>query len=300
MKTKYPYYSMWILILSFALLSANAAKAAELNLAADNNSIFQNQHVQVSLVLDTQGDSANALQAKIIFPSNLFKLEKINDGNSAVSLWIHPPQESTPGEIDLAGIIPGGFIGSSGELFSFVLQPIGTGTGTIEISTSTVLANDGKGTPLPVETSDISLLVNPSKSSSAFSEPSNDLTAPNPFTPRIESDPHIFNGQYFLIFNTTDNSSGIDHYEVLEVPNGASEKPFSSWHIATSPYLLTDQTLSSDIYVRAVDHAGNFIVVKIPARYPRSGAPSAYLSLIVIIIAVLLLLLWIRRRKANT
>ena len=36
----------------------------------------------------------------------------------------------------------------------------------------------------------------------------------------VGHDPKIFSGQYFVAFAASDAQSGIDHYEVLEVPAG--------------------------------------------------------------------------------
>lgn len=294
MKFRSTYIIATVFLSLIALVGIPRAHAAEINVTAQNSSIYENQVLQINVTLDTQNDDANAVQGEIIYPANLFKLEQINDGGSVVSLWLNTPAESTSsaGKIDFAGIMPGGFTGSAGTLFSFILQPLTTGTGTIEISSSTILANDGQGTPLPVATTtNASVVVYPSNGSSAPSVPFTDYTPPNPFTPEIVSDPNIFGGKYFLVFDTTDAESGIDHYEVLEAPGG-------SWHIATSPYLLTDQNLSSDIYVRAVDHAGNFIVEEVPARYPESKTHNMWLNIgIVLLIIVVLLLPWMWHRQ---
>jgi hypothetical protein len=229
-------------------------------------------------------------------------LKNITDGDSVVSLWIDPPATEASGTIDLAGIMPGGFDGANGPIFSFTLEALAPGTGVIRVARATVLANDGQGTPLPISTESVSVTVDPAPANSAPAipvAPAVDYTAPNPFTPQIVSDPGIFGGQYFLVFSTTDNSSGIDHYEVLEAPSGSSEKSFSSWHVATSPYLLTDQTLSSDIYVRAVDHDGNFIVVKLPAEHPYAqwGRWGLWTGAAFIVLVVLLLFIWKLRRR---
>jgi hypothetical protein len=95
-----------------------------------------------------------------------------------------------------------------------------------------------------------------------------DLEPPDPFTPIIASDTAFFSGKYFLVFGTTDQSSGMAYYEVLEVPSGSVVGNLAQWQRATSPYLLQDQSLSSDIYVRAVDRSGNFRIVELPATHP--------------------------------
>ncbi|HEY5221128.1 MAG TPA: cohesin domain-containing protein [Candidatus Paceibacterota bacterium] len=293
-----------------SFLFAATASAATINIAVENSAPSVGQTMQVNVTIDTQGASANAVQAEITFPPNLFRLEKINDGSSAVSLWIDPPAgaASASGTIDLAGIIPGGFSRADGELFSFELLPLASGAGAVQVASATVLANDGAGSALPVDLGSATINVSAAGSSTAgapgapLTAPSVDYSAPNPFTPQIESDHNIFNGQYFLVFTTTDSGSGIDHYEVLEVPSGGSVEPRSSWHLATSPYLLTDQSLSSDIYVRAVDHDGNFIVVKVPARYPyRSWNFWILVGIaILFVIVVLLLFIWMRRWRRHT
>lgn len=280
--------------------AAANASAAAIGVAVSGGTVAHGQALEASVSLDTQGASANAVQGEITFPESLFRFGKVIDGGSAVSLWVDPPQESASGTVDFAGIMPGGFSGADGALFSFTLLPIAPGTGTIQVATATVLANDGLGSPLSVVLASASVSVapaNPTLSPSPSSAQTPDYTAPNPFTPEVVRDPGIFGGKYFLVFSTTDSGSGIDHFEVLEVPSGGSEQPLSSWQVATSPYLLTDQSLSSDIYVRAVDHDGNFIVVKVPAEHPQEGRNDEWIVAIVALAALVVSwLIWIRRR----
>jgi len=91
-----------------------------------------------------------------------------------------------------------------------------------------------------------------------------DTEVPEAFTPVVASDQSIFNGKYFLVFAAQDKGSGIDHYEVRETRAYGKKR---SWEIAESPYLLRDQTLSSYIYVKAVDRVGNERVAEISPRY---------------------------------
>ncbi len=292
-----------IFIMAFPLffLFVFRANAAAVIVAVDHGAVAQNQIVRVTVSLDAQEEDANAIQAEVTFPPDMFAFKKISDGSSAVSLWIIPPKESSPGVIDLAGVMPGGFTGADGSLFSFELQPLGVGSGTIQVASATVLANDGLGSSLLVTLGSASVNVAAASPASASSAPQADYTSPNPFTPQIASDPNMFNGKYFLVFSATDNESGIDHYEVLEVPSGSSEQPFSSWHEAISPYLLTDQDLSSDIYVRAVDHNGNFIVVKLPARHPsvRWNGWELFAVIAFVLVLVVSLLIWMDHRRRH-
>ena len=199
-----------------------------------------------------------------------------------------------------SGIIPGGFMGSASSVVGVILVPAASGTGVVGIQNVKLLRNDGKGSVIALATAGQTVTIGSSVAASS-EEPLPSSTIPQEFIPTIAQDPNVYDGGYFLVFSTTDKGSGIDHYEVFEAPSGGSVQSSSPWHIATSPYLLTDQSLSSDIYVRAVDHDGNFIVMKVPARYPRGRWNLWELLGIIVfaIIIVLLLFIWMRRRRRH-
>jgi len=111
--------------------------------------------------------------------------------------------------------------------------------------------------------------------------------------PIVTTDPNIYDGKYFLVFSTTDKGSGINYYDVAEVPAGVVVGEHSPWVTATSPYLLKNQSLSSDIYIRAVNNAGIATIVKVPARFPPSiisrvaSLSSVWLLLFLFLLVVL-------------
>lgn len=84
-----------------------------------------------------------------------------------------------------------------------------------------------------------------------------DATSPEEFMSQTVD----IEGKKYLVFFTTDATSGIDHYEVLEISldwfgNIKSEQE-TEWKIVKSPYLLEDQSLKSTIKIKAIDKAGN-------------------------------------------
>jgi len=254
---------VWLSVFAVGIFVAAGfvAHAATLGVVVGDATPNIGQPVRVDIPLDTQGEDANAIQGKIIFPSAAFKLESIVDGDSPVSFWIDAPSEVASGVVAFSGIMPGGFTGRTNSVVSLILLPLASGPGSITFQNTELLRNDGTGSAISLSTSSVTLAVSSVVATSSAPGISASLTGPDPFTPVISHDPNIYDGQYFLAFSTTDKGSGIDHYEVLEG---------STWQVATSPYLLQDQSLSSDIYVRAVDHSGNFIVVKVPAEHPQS------------------------------
>lgn len=244
----------------------------------------------VAISLDTQGQTVNAVEAHFSFDTDLFSIGSVSDANSVVELWVSGPTFSnTLGTLDLAGIIPGGENTSDGTVVTITLVPKETNIKTnFTFVSGQVLLNDGRGTPTV-----LSVVINPFALGAAGSvSPALSTQAPDAFAPEIGRDPNIFSGQYFLAFSTTDQGSGIDHYDVLEVPAGTKVSSSSSgWQTATSPYLLHDQTLSSDIYVRAVDTSGNFLIEKVPATHRSPKTSSVWFDVELALGGIVLLLI---------
>jgi len=78
-----------------------------------------------------------------------------------------------------------------------------------------------------------------------------DTQSPLPIETEISNDKYLYDGQYFLIFSTTDKGSGVDYYTIKEGTNLTNN--------AQSPYILQDQTQEDTIIITAYDKAGNYI-----------------------------------------
>jgi len=127
-------------------------------------------------------------------------------------------------------------------------------------------------------------------------DPQTDHQLPETFTPLVGQNADIFGGKYFVVFSTVDKDSGIDHCEVAE---SKSKNPREdSWVRAESPYLLTDQTLTSYIIVKAVDKAGNYRTETIRFGNPQTFYQSPLFWFIIIIVFSILLIL-ARKFKKN-
>ena len=296
----YKIYSAVFLVSCLMSHVSFVAHAATLGVVVNSGETAVGQPIRVDIPLDTKGDTMNAIQADISFPPGLFTLQSISDGNSMVSFWVDPPTEVASGVISFSGIVPGGFDGAASSVMGLILDPVSDGTGTISLTNVELLQNDGQGSPIQVTSTGAMVSVVGSASTTPLLPPSFSLISPELFTPSIAQDPTVYGGKYFLVFSTTDKGSGIDHYEVLEVPTGKSISSVSSWDVATSPYLLQDQDLTSDIYVRAVDHAGNSIVVKLPARSSAASKATTRLlwfGLAALIVILLIAGIFVLRRR---
>ena len=275
------------ILLSIAFLFPYHLFAAEVSFDTKSQDIKVNQLFKVGVFINTDEESINAIEGKIIFPQDLLEIKKINDGNSIINFWIEKPKSAPQGPIAFSGIVPGGYNDSRGLIFSIAFLAKKGGGGAIEFSGVKALRNDGQGTEAPLTISNFKFLI----SNQPAGEPIPQITTPktedrNPpeeFTPQIAADPAIFDGKWFLVFATQDKGSGIDHYEVCD----GKRKCVA----AESPYLLQNQDLDEGIVVKAVDKSGNERAVTIPAQKSRAWYKD-YVIIAILIIAAIAYLIW--------
>ncbi|MDO8495528.1 MAG: cohesin domain-containing protein [bacterium] len=219
------------------------------------------------LILDAEGQSINAVDISIQVPK-LLKIKNISKSGSVIQLWVNEPSFSGD-SINLIGGVPGGTTTPKGVIAKINFEAAAIGEGNIAFKPgSSVLLNDGQGTqldlktaggpvfrviPKPKETITISPESKPKKTPAEVEEKAEEIKdnkKPEKFEILIGEDPRVFEGQHFISFFSTDNDSGIDHYEVKE---GKGE-----YKIAQSPFLLSDQELKTVLKVRAYDGAENY------------------------------------------
>ncbi len=237
-----------VVVFSFALLAFRSLAASpQVALTADQSEVSIGQLFSVKVSLVPAGESINALAGEITLPESL-DLKQIEDGGSVISFWIERPAARS-GKITFSGIIPGGFTGDQGSVFSLDLVARSSGKVALSIQKLKVLRHDGAGSELSVKTPTFLVTIN--KTRAVAGTPAVDNIKPEPFQPLLGRDPSLFNDDWFLAFLTQDKQSGLDHYEVRE----GEDDQF--WVATESPYHIKDQALRSAIYIRAVDRAGN-------------------------------------------
>ena len=255
------YFFKNFLLLGLVLIFPLSLSAAEIRIVSPQEEIKTNEEFVVHVLLDSD-ESVNAVEGRIVYPTDKLEVKEIRDGNSVINFWIEKPQtdRTTRGTIVFSGITPGGFSGSNNTLFSLVFEATQTGNAEIEIQGSQVLLNDGEGSkaPLTIQNATLSVLEG---DGTLHEENLTDTEPPEDFRPIISKDPSLYEGKYFLIFKTQDKGIGIDHYEVRE-------GFWNKYATEDSPYLLKEQTLQKKVYVKAVDKAGNERVSVLPPQNP--------------------------------
>jgi hypothetical protein len=85
-----------------------------------------------------------------------------------------------------------------------------------------------------------------------------DTEPPSKFKPEVNYIKSTDSPKAFVIFNTTDHLSGIDHYEVATISTDQPTQNTSIFIESQSPYIIPLQTnRNAQVIVRAIDKAGN-------------------------------------------
>lgn len=154
-------FSIWIVWPSLA-----RAEGAVLKITPASGTYEVGGLVDVSFVIDTGGQTINAVQADVMFPAD--KLQVVNPvaSTSFISLWVTAPSYSnTDGTLSFQGGLPTPGIKTSGGVISTVTFRIkSAGTATIRYApTSRALLNDGNGTNILASsgTADFTLKIPP-------------------------------------------------------------------------------------------------------------------------------------------
>ena len=272
MKKEYlQFVAGMIVVLGF--LFCGSVDAAEFSIKTNSTSVNVGDEVQIDFVLSADGEAINAVEGVAMFTSEKLELKQLSEANSVINFWVGQPL-AQGNKITFAGIIPGGYAVTGGKLFSAIFTAKKTGPAGVVFQGAQALLNDGNGTPTKISLG--SAYVNVGERVSVKPKNieqeilSDDVDKPEIFSPEVGRTPELFNGKWFVAFSAQDKGSGIDHYEVLEMPQfGAINSPVNgkTWYITDSPYVLQNQEAKSDIYVKAVDKAGNARLIFVPAKY---------------------------------
>lgn len=224
--------------------------AATLTLTASPAAFGVGDTVLVTVSVDSD-TRVNTFSGMLNYPHSLTPVS-VSDGNSVVNVWLTHPIIGTSSPIAFTGFTPGGYAGRGAALFSVVFKALAPGPAELALSSLELLRNDGAGTRESTAARPLSFSIG-AKATGGFVAPA-DTVPPESFTPVEGSNLALFGGDSYLAFSAVDKGSGVARYEVAE-----ARFPFLalSWHVATSPYRVSDQYLTSDIFVKAVDNAGN-------------------------------------------
>jgi len=288
-----------IFISCLILLSPGIASAATILLQAAPATVGAGDTVRVDVLINS-AIATNAFSGTLHYPPETLEPIAVIDGNSIVSMWITRPQlANASASIVFAGITPGGFSGTGGILFSLLFKAKEAGSAGISVKDIEVLRNDGAGGKEPTMSRPLIFSVRQT-SSGGYTEPA-DQIPPESFAAFLGDDPQLFDGRSYLVFTALDKGSGVDRYLIAESrwPSFLFRIFPLVWHETASPYAVANQDLTSTVYIKAVDRAGNERLSIYPPEYLLSGYEKAGFLAILMLVVFLWHRRWGRRLRPN-
>lgn len=293
-----------ILVSCLLSLVATPVLAAGLTFGTPAAEVEIGKSFEVSVFLDTQGEQINAVEGRITFPVSVLAFSGVRDPGSVVNFWVERPSVRGDG-VTFSGIIPGGFLGDRGYLFSIIFESRALGAVALATSGERLLRHDGEGTAASVRRAPLHLTVveRTAVPVPGFLPPY-DADPPDPFSIELAHDQDLAEGKWVAIFATQDKGSGINRYEIRESRRAGDT--MGGWEVAESPYVLKDQELRSFLAVKAVDNARNERISVLAPRNPlrwfeRWGAwVVGAVGVLVVCLIAIVVTVWKKRRNGNT
>ncbi|MDO8626394.1 MAG: hypothetical protein Q7K39_02975 [Candidatus Magasanikbacteria bacterium] len=289
------------------------ARAAIFSLESATLEARGQEPIKVSLMINTENDAINAVEGVIKFPAAL-EAVFVETTKSLVSFWVEEPRLDkvtvTGGfrQVAFSGVMAGGVSTRAGHLFSLYLQPTSSlalgETFLVQLTGVKAVTSNGLGTVVSSTVKNISFrLAETALATESITVPitssliSFDILPPMEFVPVLGRNETVFDNQWFVAFSTQDSGSGIDYYEVQEA--FSTDNQDSVWVKAASPYLLKDQSLKANIFVKAIDKNGNFRVELVSKKAEAARSNFGYVFAgILLVICLLIAEIWrIRHRR---
>jgi len=322
-------------LFGFFLLSVVNVHAATLYMDPNSAELFRGDTLKVSVRLDTdEGECVNVVDGVITYTENIQPVD-VSRGSSIMSMWVEEPVINKSNRtITFAGGVPNGYCGRiegdprlTNVIVDLLFQSPGFVIGSADAGNQAilnfdpqtqVLLNDGLGSEANLSLLGTSIELSKNPGSSIQNQWKDIIDAddiiPEKFSITLERTTNAYSNDYFIVFNTTDKQSGVDHYEVLEESMveaglfnwGREDAP---WTEVKSPYVLEDQSLNSTIRVRAIDKAGNeYIASYVPDEAQRTVSTQTRVLIALIATAFIVVIfsgslyafLRIRKRKQNS
>lgn len=155
------YFLSFCLTLSLILLSYQPVLAVGESLYLQGRrNVTIGEKFEVVVYANTNGQQANAVQVKIIYPQGL-KIISFDTSSSVLNLWVSQPAVFMgSNEITFTGGTPNpGFNGSKIILVKVRIEASSTGTFHLNFAESDMLANDGLGTSIMTEAKGLQIKV---------------------------------------------------------------------------------------------------------------------------------------------
>lgn len=137
-----------IAVLGLWIWFAATTQAATFSVTPATGTYSVGSTFDVSVMVNTEGESVNALQMQLSFPPDKLQLVSPQVGNSVIQIYTTPPRfDNAAGTVDIVGGIPYGINVNSGMVAKLTFRVRSLGVATLRFTgDSQILLNDGQGT----------------------------------------------------------------------------------------------------------------------------------------------------------
>jgi hypothetical protein len=286
----------FLLIVAIFLSSTLVAYAADVSIVAPNK-IESTGQFSVLVNLNSGGVSVNSMDITIEYPKELFVFKGYKEDGGIKKLWLQTPKDDG-GKIHFSGIIPGGVEGLYDPdkvglqpipITELLFSPKINGTGEFTISDSSILQNDGLGTPLGHVRNNATTLINiPEDQKINLTENSSgDKEPPEPFVVEYIPSGFFSKTPSMISFFTTDTISGVEKYQIKD--------SHSYWKDVVSPFEISKGIVKRSIIVRALDFNGN--IRESSVEIPGLLSSLQLLGVFIILISCYFLFFVVKRKR---
>ena len=123
-------FSLLLSVFFFLFFLPSDSRAATFLLSPSSGTFSIGSTFSVSILLDTKGQSINALEVALSFPPDMLQIVSPSTGKSVIGVWTDTPNfDNANGKMDLQGGIPGGITVSNGlvSTVTFRVKSVGEG-----------------------------------------------------------------------------------------------------------------------------------------------------------------------------
>jgi hypothetical protein len=148
-------------VLMFSFHAAPTAHAATMSFVSSESSASVGDMIDVSVRVDSGGQSVNAAQGTIQYPANILQVQSVDHSNSIFNIWAQEPSVNTStGAISFLGGGTNSFSGTSLYILDVKFLVKGTGKATLDLTNTGVTVGDGSGSNILDGTTPLSISVN--------------------------------------------------------------------------------------------------------------------------------------------
>jgi hypothetical protein len=145
------FIALFFVLSNFQPSVVNGSGQASIFLGRADGTYTVGSTFTVSIYVNTNGNSINAIEANLSFPADKLQVVNPTAGKSLIQIWVNQPSFSnSEGTLKFQGAIPTpGINTESGVVSTITFRVKDTGTATIKVlDSSRVLLNDGQGTDI--------------------------------------------------------------------------------------------------------------------------------------------------------